>query len=315
MNSFTPLHQIVESKPTRPCGEQPALVRPQTDVPGSGPESNAVTLEMVAEELNRRAADIRARNPGVNEGSPEEAALRLTMVVIHEMKERKQAIRYGTQQYARRVLHLICWSGSNITGEALIEYLIHHGGGELDIYFHRLLDQTGYLEGNDLPQEMGTAIERMRQEGHDPLQSYKAGDHERRRMRPVDEPDPMVWPTIVALLKEMKGEHPQLRDREMLIEKVTDRFVKALKTSDLSVTHARDWYRSYIANSMFHHAGPSLMGTIICLLLIDLDDQSRELAGEVEKRKWAETALADAREELEADAAHHKHASGRENAP
>jgi len=142
-------------------------------MPGRAPESNPVTLEMVAEELNRCAANIRARNPAVNKVSADEEALRLTIVLIGEMKERKQPIRYATEQYARRVLHLMRWSGSNIAGGALIEYLIHHGGSELDMYFHRLLDQTGYLEGDDLPQEMGTVIQHMRQGGRDPLQRYE----------------------------------------------------------------------------------------------------------------------------------------------
>src|SRR5712692_3242642 len=326
MNPSTPPRQTVEPKPTHHFAEQPALVRPQTDVPGNAAESSPITLETVAEELNQRAANIRARNPGVSKVSQEETALRLTMVLIGEMKERKQPIRYATEQYARRVLHLIRWSGSNIAGGALIEYLIHHGGGEMDLYFHRLLDQTGYLEGNDLPQEMGTVIERMRRAGHDPLQSYNPGDNKRRLMCAVNEPDSMIWLVIVALQKEMEGEYPQLRNREMLIEKVTDRFVNALKTSNLSVTHARDWYRSHIASLMFHHTGPSLAGIIFCLLLIDLDDRTRELEGEVEKLKWAETALADAREELErcvrarnvepeVDAARHRHASGRESVP
>ncbi len=35
------------------------------------------------------------------------------------------------------------------------------------MYFHRLLDQTGYLEGDDLPQEMGTMIQHMRQGGRE----------------------------------------------------------------------------------------------------------------------------------------------------
>jgi len=111
----------------------------------------------------------------------------------------------------------------------------------------------------------------------------RAGENERRLMGLVDEPNSMIWPTIVALLKEMEGEHPQLRDREMLIEKVTDRFVNALKTSNLLATRDRDWYRNHIASSMFHHAGPSLLGIIICLLLIDLNHRPRELVGEVEK--------------------------------
>ena len=116
MNSSIPPPQTIEPKPASHFWPATNARVPQTDMPGRAPESNPVTLEMVAEELNRCAANIRARNPAVNKVSADEEALRLTIVLIGEMKERKQPIRYATEQYARRVLHLMRWSGSNIAG-------------------------------------------------------------------------------------------------------------------------------------------------------------------------------------------------------
>src|SRR5260370_42581782 len=205
-----PSRQTVASKQRHHFGEQQAFLRPRTTEPMSADESTPATLKTVAEELNERATNIRARNPDANQVSKEEAAVEFAIVRIGAMKERKQTIRYTTEQYARRVLHLVCWSGSNIGGGVMIEYLIHHGGDELDMYFHRLLDQTGYLDRNDLPEEMRKAIQRMRKDGSDPVESYKPGDSKRgqpwqctvEQMRLIDELDPDAWPDMLALHEE-----------------------------------------------------------------------------------------------------------------
>src|SRR5260370_38638058 len=145
--------QAVDSNLTHHFGERQAFLRPRTAEPMSADESTPATLKTVAEELNERAANIRARNPDANQVSKEEAALQFAIVLIGAMKERKQRIRYTTEQYAQRVLHLVCWSGSNIGGGGMIGYLIHHGCHEPDTYFPRVLDQTRSLDGNDLPEE------------------------------------------------------------------------------------------------------------------------------------------------------------------
>jgi cell division protein ZapA (FtsZ GTPase activity inhibitor) len=161
-------------------------------------ESSQATLDTVAEELNERAANMRVRSPHANKVSKEETALQLAIVLIGEMKERQQTIPYTTEYYAQRILHLVRWSGSNIGGGVMIEYLIDHGGDKLDLYFHRLLDQTEYQDGEVLPEEMCKAIQHMRKEGRDPAESYKPGDNKRReiwqcaveQMRLMDELDP-----------------------------------------------------------------------------------------------------------------------------
>jgi hypothetical protein len=243
-------------------------------------ESNPVTLDSVAQELNERAANMRARSPDASKVSKEEAALRLAVVLIGEMKERKQTIPYPTEYYAQRVLHLVRWSGSNIGGGVMIEYLIHHGGAELELYLDRLLDQAGYQGREDLPEKMRQAIECMREEGRDPVESYRPGDNKRReiwqcaveQMHRMDELDPTEWPDMVALVKEIESKHPLLRNREMLIEELTARLVNALKTHNLPVPHGRDWYRSRMATLVFHHAHSLFAGIIICLLLDNIDD-------------------------------------------
>ncbi len=241
----------------------------------SADENNTATLDTVAVELHKRAVNMRARNPEANGLSREAAALQLTILLIGEMKERRQTIRYATEYYAQRIWHLLRWSGSNIGGGVMIEYLIDHGGPELNLYLHRLLDQTGYDDDEAIPPEMCQAIQRMRKEGRDPIQSYKPGDNRQRRiwhcslepMLLVDEFDPEAWPEMAARVKEMEAIYPHLRNREMLIEELTTRFMHALKAGNLAMLHDHDWYRSHIATLVSHHAHPLLAGIISCLLL------------------------------------------------
>ena len=238
-------------------------------------ENSQATLDTVAEELNQRAINMRVRNPEANKRSREEAALQLTTVLIGEMKERGQKIPYTTEYYAQRILHLLRWSGSNIGGGVMIEYLIDHGGDELHLYLQRLLDQTRYQEGERLPGEMHTAIQHLREQGRDPIKSYKLGDNQRRgiwhctveQMLLLDEIDPRAWPEMVALVKEMEARYPYLRNREMLVEELTTRFIHALQASNLATPQDHDWYRSRIATLMFHYAHPLFAGIIGCLLL------------------------------------------------
>jgi len=241
----------------------------------SADENNTATLDTVAVELHKRAVNMRARNPEADGLSKEAAALQLTMLLIGEMKERRQTIRYTTEYYAQRIWHLLRWSGSNIGGGVMIEYLIDHGGHELNSYLHRLLDQTGYDDDEALPGEMFHAIQRMRKEGRDPIESYKPGDNMQRgiwqcSVEPMflaDEFDPEAWPEMAALVKELEARYPHLRNREMLIEELTTRFIHALKAGNLATLHDHDWYRGHIATLVFHHAHPLFARIISCLLL------------------------------------------------
>src|SRR5260370_1951480 len=116
-----PSRQTVASKQRHHFGEQQAFLRPRTTEPMSADESTPATLKTVAEELNERATNIRARNPDANQVSKEEAALEFAIVLIGAMKERKQTIRYTTEHYTRRVFPPRSWSGSNIGGGVRIE--------------------------------------------------------------------------------------------------------------------------------------------------------------------------------------------------
>jgi len=241
----------------------------------SADENNTATLDTVAVDLHKRALNMRARNPEANRLSREAAALQLTILLIGEMKERRQTIRHATEYYAQRIWHLLRWSGSNIGGGVMIEYLIEHGGPELNLYLDRLLDQTGYYDDEAMPAEMCRAIQRMRKDGRDPIESYKPGDNRQRGiwqcslepMLLVDEFDPEAWPEMAALVKEMEARYPHLGDREMLIDELTTKFIHALKAGNLALLHDHDWYRSHIATLVFHHAHPLFAGIISCLLL------------------------------------------------
>jgi len=136
------------------------------------------------------------------------------------------------------------------------------------MYFHRLLVQPQYQDGEDLPGEIPKAIQRMRKEGRDPVESCKPGDRKNRKpwqstveqVRLTEELDPTPWPDMVALVKEMEARHPQLRNREVLIEELTARFVNALKANNLPALHSCDWYRTRIATLMSDPTHPFVYG-------------------------------------------------------
>jgi len=250
----------------------------------SADEGHPATLDAVAEELTERAARMGARSPEVYSLSNEEAALQLVTALIVELKARRPAVLFPTEYYAHRVLHLVRWSGSNIGGGVMIEYLIHHGGDELELYFDRLLVETGYTADTDLPDEMRAAIWRMREEGRDPAEAIETTDKQApepwqpsaEQILLMDKLDSRGWPDMVTLIMEMEARHPELRDREMLVEELTAKFVQALKKNNLSMPHSREWYREHIATLVYHYVHPLFAGVVSCLLLNSLEHRSSE---------------------------------------
>jgi hypothetical protein len=241
---------------------------------------NPATLDAIAEELSERAAQMRGRTPDAYRLPAEEAALQLTIALLTEMRTRRQAIPYPVEYYAHRVLHLVRWSGSNIGGGVMIEYLIHHGGAELELYFDRLLDQTGYTAGADLPEELRAAVQRMREEGRDPVAaSDPAGSSlpTAEQLLLMDKLDSCGWPDIAASIMEMETRHPKLRDREMLIEELTTEFGQVLKKNGLPVLHGREWYREHIATLVHHYVHPLFASVVSCLLLNSIEQRSSRI--------------------------------------
>lgn len=242
-------------------------------------EGNPDALDAVAQELSERAAHMRARYPDANHAAKEETALQLAMVLIGEIQGRRHSIPHPTEYYAQRALHLVRWSGSNIGGAVMIEYLIQHSGDDLELYLQRLLEQTGYQDEENLSHEMRAAIERMREEGRDPVESYRRNGNQPRDMGPsatanvprMEEPASAEWSEMVALVREIEARHLLLQNPEMLIDPLTDRFINALKRHGLPMQHDRDWYRDCIARLMIHHADSLFAGIMLCLLLDNVD--------------------------------------------
>ena len=252
----------------------------------SADEGRPATLDGIAEELTERAARMRARSPEVYSLSSEEAALQLVTALVAELKARRPAVLYPTEYYAHRVLHLVRWSGSNIGGGVMIEYLIHHGGDELELYLDRLLERTGYMVANDMPEEMRAAIFRMREEGRDPVEAAETEDKQpaeawqpsAEQLLLMDKLDSRGWPDMVTLIMEMEARHPEMRDREMLIEELTAKFLHALKKNNLPMPHGREWYREHIATLVYHYVHPLFAGVVSCLLLNNVEHHNSRTA-------------------------------------
>jgi len=93
--------------------------------------------------------------------------------------------------------------------------------------------------------------------------------------------DPTACPDMVTLVKEMEARCPQLRNREILVEELTARFIDALKANNLPIPHNPDWYRSGITTLISDHAHPLFTGILFSLLLNNFDDRTRKLEEEL----------------------------------
>jgi hypothetical protein len=98
-----------------------------------------------------------------------------------------------------------------------------------------------------------------------------------RLIHRVDRDDPTAWAETIQAIEQLEKDHPDLRDHEFMIERLTDTFVSQLRKLGKPTRYGHEGYMGRIAKFVLLFEKPLLAAQGLGIILDSVDDPTEEL--------------------------------------
>ena len=159
------LKRVNQKEPQPAAPECPRVFVPENmdEVFFDSHEECEQTMTLIADWYEREKADWRKRIPDLERLPPNMLVLSMTIVLMRELQDQKKPLQYTLREYARRMLHVFGKFSTPVNAMVCLEFLMSQNVKTLDHFFDKIVQRSAYQPGEDVPDDLRIAIERLEQ--------------------------------------------------------------------------------------------------------------------------------------------------------